>query len=88
MADETQLGALSDVGIIERHGTMSWTFKAGQREVSSSGGSPRERLADLLRQTAYLIDDQARRLDVVEQERAQLRDRVAELEGRIANALT
>jgi hypothetical protein len=55
--------ALSDVGIVDDHGTLRWVFRPGQIEVSSSGGDERTRLAGLLRQVRHLVDEQARRIE-------------------------
>jgi hypothetical protein len=59
--------ALLDAGIQEDgHGKLSWVFRPGQLEVSSSGGGERRRLTMLLRQTVFLIDDIQRKREAAE----------------------
>ena len=56
--------ALSDAGItFNNNMTLRWVFRPDQVEVSSSGGNARNRLAGLLNQVRYLIDDLLRQRD-------------------------
>lgn len=55
--------ALQSVGITEDRGAMRlrWVFRLGDIEVSSSGGTPAQRLAGLLTQVRFVIDAYARK---------------------------
>jgi hypothetical protein len=55
--------ALTDAGITLTHGTLRWVFRPNQLEVSSGGGSERQRLAGLLTQVSHLIHQLARERD-------------------------
>ena len=63
---EDRSDALSDAGIVDDHGELRWVFRPNRLEVSSSGGTERTKLAMLLQQTAFLIDDIQRKLEVAE----------------------
>lgn len=56
---EALAGALVDAGIVETDGVLRWVFEPGVREVSSSGGTSRQRLLGLLQQVRYLVNDLA-----------------------------